>query len=215
MPTRFYFPLNTPALVSPAFSANWTGTLPTNRYHMPTSKNDSSPITTGPTRSLSAGAGSTSLDRQYVSAGLNGQQVISGNCSGQLMVREFNAGDNVDRAILTLRVVSNDGSVVRGTPLSFGNYGPTLEFISNASLRNKTLADGDALTTVTGLDGDRLVLEIGYQNSTAGSTVEAAAKWGTNAADLPVNETQTTNGAGWFSITPNLKFKTTQFSLLD
>lgn len=209
-----YFALNEQPNISPSFSGMWqTSAQATRRVLKPIKTKDA--ITIGTTIDGGAAAGSIYLDRQYVSPGLASQQIISGRISGQLMVREYNAGDNVDRVFLCAKVVSNNGQTIRGTLLPSGNYGPTLEFVNNATHRNKTIASGQNLTPVTGLPGDRLVFEIGYQNSTAGTTPQASAKWGTDAPLLPINETQTTNGAGWIAITPDLKFNTTIFTSLD
>lgn len=172
-------------------------------------------ITTGTTVTGNGAAFTAVLDRQYVTPGLLGQQLISGRISGQLMVREYATTDNMDRVILCGKVVSNDGRTIRGSILQSGNYGPTLEFISNVTHRNKTIASGQNLTPITGQDGDRIVFEIGYSNSTAGTTPDGSAKWGGNAPLLPVNETQTTDGAGWIAITSNLRFRSTEVMILD
>lgn len=172
-------------------------------------------ITTGTTVTGQAAAFTNTLDRQYVTPGLLGPQLITGQISGQLMVREYATQDNMDRVILCGKVVSNNGKIIRGFILNSGNYGPTLEFISNATHRNKTIASGQNLTAITGQDGDRLVFEIGYTASAGGTTPDASARWGANAPLLPVNETQTTDGAGWIAITSNLKFRETEVVSID
>ncbi len=169
----------------------------------------------GSTINLGVNAGFIALDRQYISPGLSQNQTINGLYSGQLMVREFATTDNVDIVMLCAKVLSNDGSIIRGTLINSGNYGPVAEFINNNSLRNKTIASGQTMNTVNALRGDRIVLEVGYQISTAGTTPQAAAGWGSSAPRLPVDETTTTNGAGWLLITPTLEFNTTTFISQD
>lgn len=205
-----YFSLNQIPSISPSFSGMWQSTTGAVRRVM-TSQLNKDPITTGPTINGAGDAGFTYLDRQYITPGLAYPQVIQGRISGQLMVREIAATDNVDRVLLCAKVVSNDGLTLRGVLLDSGNYGPTLEFIATGTHRNKTIASGQIINTITGSQGDRLVFEIGYQHSTAGTTPQASAKWGSLAARLPVNETQTTNGAGWIAVTSDLVFNKTIF----
>ena len=71
------------------------------------------------------------------------------------MVREYATSDNVDQIICKIAVVSADGLTVRGTLLAIG-IGPTGEFLSNTSHRNKTIADGNSLGSVAAQDGDYL-----------------------------------------------------------
>jgi hypothetical protein len=129
-----------------------------------------------------------------------------GSYKCNLMVREFATADNVDRLLVGVRVVSEDGNTVRAVlrvPIS-GN--PT-EFINNATHRNQRCSTTfiGLATGYTTVLGDRLVVEIGYQDN-SGTSPEASAKWGENATDLPENDTQTTDGAGWIEFTDNITF---------
>jgi hypothetical protein len=207
--TRMYFPATTAAAVSPTYDTGWNYNSEAGRYKLVSTKG-SSAITVG-TRigAWTATAGQKALDRQYVSDPLSGAQTVSGTVKLQLMVREYATSDNVDQIILVMTVVSNDGGTVRGTLLSIGNYASTGEFINNATHRNKKGADGDSLNSVSAQDGDRIVVEIGYSNSTSATSPEGSAKWGENATDLPEDETQTTNGAGWIEFSANLTFQAT------
>jgi hypothetical protein len=217
MATRLYFS-NFRASVAPAFSGAWSGTALASRYILNPFK-DAMAVTVGSTIDLNALANRFELDRQYISPGLNGNQTISGLCSGQIMVREFATTDDVNQVRVCAKVVSNNGATVRGTLLNFANYGPTLEFINNASLRNKTIVSGNgnvSVGTINALDGDRIVVELGYNATAGGTTPQAAAGYGGGgrfAADLPIDETTTTSMAGWFDLgSVNLKFRRTQFT---
>lgn len=153
-------------------------------------------------------AGQKAIDRQYrCPMPLRGGQVLDGTIKGQIMVREYNNADNVDQIIINLRICRADGSGTDSV-LSLGSYGPTAEFINNNSHRNKTIADGDSLSGATTQDGDWLVLEIGYSNSTAATTPEASARYGGTDADLPEDETQTTDGASWVEFSQDLWLET-------
>jgi hypothetical protein len=204
-PTRLYFPAATTTSVTPGF-AGWTASAEAVRRQLVFTKG-SSAIGAGSTINLTSGAGNTALDRQYVSEpldpGIAFDTTWTVQC--QLMVREFATTDNVDRYYLCIKVYSQDGATLRATLLALGNYGPTLELINNATMRNKTVADGDALTgSYTTVANDRLVVEIGPGMSGTGTTPQAASKWGENATDLPVNETQTTDGAGWIEFSKEI-----------
>lgn len=202
MPTRFYFPADTAADVSPAYDAGWNYAAEALRRALANVKG-SSAITTG-TQVGPWTSGNKALDRQYVSNKLAAQR-ISGTCKMQLMVREYADTDNVAAIYLCVKVVSEDGSTVRGTLLSLNYYAGISEFINNATHRNKKGADGDAMSDVDALDGDRIVVEIGYSDA-AGAAPEASAKWGENASDLPEDEIQTTDGAGWIEFSGDLSF---------
>lgn len=213
MPTFLYFTNSQrPNNIAPAISGGafgWISGAQMTRWVMKPTKDNIVP-TAGTTIDMAPASGNLVLDRQYISPGLAGGQPIIGVVSGQLMVREFANGDNVDRVFLCAKLVSNDGATVRGTLLNLANYGLTLEFLHTA-MRNAHLATGQALTnSLTAEDGDRIVLEIGYQNSAAGTTPQAAGAWGGNAPNLPRDQT-TTAGAGWFSLSGNLKFRRTEF----
>jgi hypothetical protein len=203
MATRFYFPASTAADVSPSVDAGWNYVSEAVRRELVKYKGASA-ITVG-TRIGIWTAGNYALDRQYVSNPI-AAQTISGTFKMQLMTREYNAANDVVAILLCVKVVSGDGNTVRGTLLSLNNYGSILEFINAASHRNKTGADGDALTQVVAQDGDRIVVEIGYTDA-FGTDPEANAKWGENATDLPENETQTTNGAGWVEFSGSVRLQ--------
>ncbi len=217
MSTYLYFSSSAiPNKVIPAFSGMWKSTGDATRSILTPNKIKDA-ITIGTTINGATTAFTPFLDRQYVTPGLNGRQVISGFISGQLMAREFATNDDVNRVVMCARVFSNDGTTVRGTLLGSGNYGDTLELINNASCRNHIIASGAVATmnAVTGLDGDRIVFEIGYVCTAGGTSPQAAAKWGAGAPLLPQNATQATDGAGWLLLFPNLKFRSTQINRIE
>lgn len=207
MATRCYFPSTTAADVTPVASGSWGYTSEAlNRKLVPTTKSDTA-IAIG-TQIGAWTAGQNALDRRYVSAPLSGAQTVSGTVKMQLMAREYNNGDN-STSRMEIYVVHNDGQTVRGTCLAIGQYGPTSEYVNNATHRNKTFADGDSLTSVSASDGDRIVVAVGHSDAT-GATPEGSCKFGdpTATSDLPENETQTTDGVGWIEFSANLTFQT-------
>jgi hypothetical protein len=211
MPTRFYFPASgSTTRIRPTLDTIWSGTSLVSYHQMRTIKGRS-PIVTGAIINATNGnANCKDLDRVYVSPALWGNQVVSGICSGQLMTREYVSNDNMDQIHMKAYITSNNGGTVRGTMLSLANRGPTTEFTTAVTHQNKSIITGKAnFNTVTGFDGDRIVLEIGYASSAGGTTPQSSARWGENGPDLPSNnELQTTDGAGWVEFSSvNLRFK--------
>jgi hypothetical protein len=197
---RFYFPASTAAAVSPAFDANWTFTSEAARFKLADTKG-SSAITTG-TQIGPWTSGQIPLDRQYVSTRMDAGVVFTAASSAfqsQIMTREYATNDDITTWVMIIRVVSEDAATVRATLYANTNATGT-EYINNATHRNQgypaTLMTG-SYTTVS---GDRLVIEMGFADDGAATTPEASAKWGENATDLPIDNTQTTDGAGWIDI---------------
>lgn len=209
MATRFYFPASTAAAVSPAIDAGWTfGTV--NQRRLLAATKGSSALANGDATTCSTNTAFFTIDRQYVSDPLAAQVLLNtATVKGQLMVTESNADDNVNRLCSGLRVVSRDGATVRGTIWAVQNGGNTAEFL-DTGYRNKRFMTGQALSALglaanyTIQEGDRLVLEIGYGVAAASATPVATAKWGENSTDLPEDNTQTTDGNGWFEISQTL-----------
>lgn len=206
MATRLYFPATAtpPNGLTPAY-AGWNYTAEASRGSFNVTKGSSTLAIGTQIGAWTATAGQTALDRQYISPKLKAQ-TISGTFKGQIMVREFATTDNVDQLYVCVKVVSGDGTTIRSTLYALGNATTTAEFINNATCRNKGIADGDSLSSYACADGDRLVVEIGYRNSTGATTPEAQAKWGESASDLPENETQTTDGSPWIEFSHNFEW---------
>jgi hypothetical protein len=208
MATRLYFPASDASpLPSQAFDTSWTYTSEATRTKLNNTKGVSA-ITIG-TQIGPWTSGQKALDRQLISTRMaagNSFTFAGATMSGQLMVREYNNGDNASTIYFVVKIISEDGSTVRRTWRSSAGSS-VAEFINNATHRNKTIAAGAVTDTTdyTTVLGDRLLVEIGYSDS-SGATPEASAKWGENATDLPVNETQTTDGAGWFEFLNNITF---------
>jgi hypothetical protein len=188
----------------------WEGVIPVNnqwnsantvqRYHWhpePGGRDD--PLTSGQLLSfVGATANYKQLDRQYVSPPLRGVQIISGFCTGFLQVQEFVTNDNVDRIVTHMRLVSNDGLTNRLQTGYFltGRVG-SKEFPT--AMTNRCIVSGNTntlLSNMTGQDGDRIVLEIGYSNTTAGTTPQARAVWGAGGYNVTGQCGYNTTGAG-------------------
>ncbi len=215
MATRLYFPAVTAAAVSPAFdTGGWGYTSEALRRKLANTKGSSAITIGSQIGPWTAGVSQYALDRQYVSTRMDAGVVWKGvapltTVSMQLMCREYALSDNVSNLSTVIKVFSEDGLTERWLWKQC-SYGAGNEMINNVTHQNKGgnhvggQQNGSAVDYTTVL-GDRLVVEIGYTD-TAGTTPEASAKWGENATDLPVNETQTTDGAGWIEFSNTITF---------
>lgn len=201
MTTRFYLARTTAAPVSPAFDAAWTSTGSAVRRAL-LRDYDGSALTNGST--ISWTSGQVALDRQYVSPPLSAQ-TLTGNVRMQLRARELASTDNV-RPYLGIHVFSEDGTTYRATLLAVGFYNSTITELSTTQT-NTAFADGDALTPYTCVDGDRVVVEIGYSD-VAGTTPQALARYGAPAGpDFGENNTDTSDLAPWVEFHTSLEFR--------
>lgn len=208
MATRFYFPAtasNTSGL-TPSFNGSWNYTSEAARCDLVDTRGSSALAVGTQVGAWTATAGQTALDRQFISRPL-AAQTISGTFSLMLMTREYATADNVDRIITGLYVVNSSGSVV-ATLKTLGNSGSTLEFVNNATHRTHTGANAAALTSYSCADGDRIVVEIGYSNSTSATSPEASAKWGEAGTEATLGDNATTaDRVGWIEFSGNLTFQ--------
>lgn len=149
------------------------------------------------------------LIAQFVSPPLKAQ-TISGNLKGQIRTLE-NATDADMRAQMLVRVVSSNGSTVRGTALAHDASALTSEFAATLTNRKFPLAwtgSGAALTSVAAELGDRLIIEIGYRAHNATATSKSATfEFGdASATDLAEDETSTAQNSAWVEFSNTLDF---------
>lgn len=199
--TRFYLPSTGAAAVSPALDAGWEETASADRLKMVTTKIASAMTDKTITTLLATGQ---TLFRQYVSDPIAAQTIL-GNIRIYARALETLGGLNGFSQIV-LKVVSSDGSTVRGTLLSIADYSTGTEW--NTTVRNKAFADGDLPSSVVAQDGDRLVLEIGLSHDVLVTT--ATISFGDDSSkDLEQDETTTATNNPWFEIAQAITFSTT------
>jgi len=208
-PTTLYFPASTAAAITPTQDAAWDDTGQFVRRKLADTKGSSS-IAAGTTINITEDTGNQALDRQYISTRMNADAVFTSGVTtitSVLMMREFANTNDVNQCILGVRILSEDGSTVRATLFTVSNHGTTGEFINNATHRNKICANaatiGASYTTVL---GDRIVVEVGYQTDGLETMPQAATKWGENASDCAVNDTGTTDCAGFITFSNTITF---------
>lgn len=195
MATRFYFGRSAPS-ISPAVDAVW-GTFNLNRVQLLTAKLAESLASTAGNMTPSPACG-----MQGISAPLEAQ-TFNGTVKAQIRAGDSEAvGDLTAR--LGLRIVSGDGSTVRGTLLAVGDYSSGGNLLAGG-FRNKTYAAGGTnLSAVSVQAGDRLVVEIGAAGSDS-----VAIRYGANSSlsDLPEDETSTSDLNGWIEFSVDLTFQ--------
>lgn len=203
MAKRFYFPSSGVPDISPAADAAWA-VAPTTRFNAVTTKISSA--TSDQTNNSTGAAPENVCCVQYISAGL-AAQTISGTVKGQAWCREGAAGLDACSQ-LVIRVLSSDGTVVRGTLLSAHAEALTSEWGSGAGARNRKFPlaalSPATLSSVDAQEGDRLAIEIGARVNGA---VIAEARFRArddSGSDLPEDETSGDIGNPWLEFSQTL-----------
>lgn len=196
--TRFYLPSTGTAEISPAFTASWNLTTSADQIRCSTIKQ----ATTMTSKTTANGSSIQNiLNRQYVSDPIAGQ-TISGTVKGQIRGNESKNSMNGFCSII-IRVVSNDGSTDRGTPLAITTGGTEY----STSLTNRNTPVSTALTSVNAQNGDRIVIEIGARQTATSNNQNVTQSFGdNNATDLPEDETTTTANNPWVEFSGDLIF---------
>lgn len=206
MATRFYLQNTEAAAVSPAYHASWTNTAEASRWAMYPAKGLCDTAMAVGTRIGPWTAGQKALDRQYVSAPMAaGNNFTSATIKSVVRCAEFATTDNV-RPYFGAEIVSKDGSTVRQVLLAPNAYFASAELGTTSTTRR--FADGDTVGgSYTTVDGDRLVIYIGYQDST-GTTPEAQGYYGDLAteSDAPENEATTSSVVPWAEVSVDINF---------
>jgi len=165
MATRLYFHGNGPnnmyvPSVEPAYSAEWERTTAAVRRYLSKNKRNTVNSDSAWGSEYESGPQNDTLLRQFISDPLDGAQTISGTVKGQIRCRESDAAADFCRA-LVIKVVSGDGSTVRGVLLSHFPDSLTSEFAT--SLTNRNFPPSLSLNQVEAQDGDRIVVELGFR----------------------------------------------------
>lgn len=198
--SRFYLPSTGTPAVSVTRSASWTATSILESRPIATSLTS----TTMTTQTLSAGLGNgtKAIFKQYISEPL-AAQTISGNVTGQ--IRGSTNSNSSINYMMGIRIVSNDGTTVKQTPLNVTAFST---YPMSSSLRNQTLAS-TAITSSSVDAGDRLVIEIGMTRTAAWGAAGSAhsMSYGDDSGtDLPVNKTETSAYNPWIEFSNPIDF---------
>lgn len=127
------------------------------------------------------------------------RQTIDGTISIVLSGAESAAGDNISLAMI-VRVVSQDGSIVRGVLLS--NLNIDIEWGTSQATRILSAA---AVTPLLIEHGDRIVVELGDHHAAGLTSKSALQFFGTSAAtDFALTSGLTTNLNPWIEFSQDL-----------
>lgn len=212
--SRVYFPSTGAAAVSPSFSGSWNDTTVADRLACVTTKINS----TNNAKSASSVAGTSAAFvawRQYVSAPLTAQ-TITGTVKGQVAAEENSTNLNATVAVI-IRVVSNDGSTVRGTLLAISAPDDLTYEVNvstgtpvNRRLRDASEATSMALSSLAVLSGDRLCIEFGFRQIASSSSTARTARgyFGDDSGtDLPEDDTATATNNPWLEFSNPVYFQ--------
>jgi hypothetical protein len=161
----------------------------------------------GPISEGTAGTIYNVFFRQYVSDPL-AAQTIAGTVTGWIKAAESNLAANANGQ-LVIRVVSNDGSIVRGTLLAATTTtgtAPANEF--TATLGSRLFpGSGGTLSSVAVQDGDRIVIDIGTRNhNTVTTNYTTTLQFGDNSATDHTAAAQTTTVNPWLEFSQDLLY---------
>jgi hypothetical protein len=205
--TRLYLSTGL-APISPAADASWEKATGFRRGQANTEQSGTTLLEHGQT--AQGTIGNDTLWGMFLSAPLDSNQTITGNVKGQVIAREA-ATSNDSRMQCLIRVLSNDGTTVRGTLLAHDTGALASEFATGTNTNRKVPRGGStALGSVNALTGDRISIEIGYRQH-ATQTANHIAVFGDPAdgtADLPENETAT-SGVPWVEFDQTITFAST------
>ena len=203
MATRFYFPAegSAAAAVSPAFDAGWEQTGQANRLQLleKTRLSTLSTIATSATKTVPITTTQDILAEQYVSEPIPTQNII-GTVSLVVTGIESAATANVTLAVV-VKVVSQDGGTARGT--LFSVFGTDAE-LANATTLTR-IVNAQAVTALTTLPGDRLVVEVGGHAAAPTAATTYSFNFGDNAAtDFALTSGLITNINPWIEFSQNI-----------
>ncbi len=201
MATRLYLPSTGSAPITPAFNAGWEDTTIGARLPCFTTKQASTMTTVS-----FVDANDTNRDvlfRQYITEPLANQLIDVQSVVFRIRAAERATSCNMFTTI-DIRLVSNDGSVVRGTLVSMRRDG--VEAATTLTNRNNT---GNS-TAIVCHSGDRLVIEIGMGGDpAAASDHDSDMRIGDNdATDLGANDTDTSDFNPYVEFANTLTFFT-------
>lgn len=202
MATRFYFGgiSSAAAPVSPAYDAGWDSSQSGRRLLY--EKSTVSALVTGAQTNLSVVSGVTSniVALQCVSMPIPPQRLI-GTFSLITLTSETNALNNSTLAAVA-KVVSQDGTVIRGT--LFSVFGTDTEFPLSASAATRII-NTQSITALTTQPGDRIVVELGITNTAPTASSSTAIGIGFSAtSDYALTSGLTTTLNPWCEFSQNI-----------
>lgn len=159
----------------------------------------------------SATPGNKVLHRQYVTHSLVEGIAFTTATTFKAVVQGFESAlnDNIVNRVRAVKIISRDGQTVQATLIALGNAASVVEW--NTALRALQYLTGETSgVNYTTVAGDRLLFELGYQDS-AGLSISGTIRYGadkTATGDVAENETDTTATVrGWLETSADLVFE--------
>lgn len=202
MATRLYGIANTAAPISPTPDAAWQSTTGFVSRSLSLVKDATTETRAAVT--VTSGANNETLAFQLISNPLDAQSV-SGTVTIITRGRELAGTDNIGARARGIRVVSGDGTTVRGTCLAQGFHSVTTEL--GTTIAGYPAANAQAISSVSAQAGDRLVVEIGYGMTTTGTSPQYDMVIGGNGTDHGTGEADATGTVPWIEFSANLTFQ--------
>lgn len=202
MATRLYFEATTAADVSPAYGSGWASNAEAVRRKLRTTQQAATETRSG---SLAGTTGDEDLIVQLISPPLQGDQTVSGTCTIVSRGRELAGTDNINNRPRAIRVVKPD-LTDRGVPEPKTNPASTTEL--STTLAGQQHMTNGSIVSVSALDGDRIVVEIGYRESGTGTTPQWDMVLGGTGTDHGTAANNDTTGTvPWLEFSANLTFQ--------
>ncbi len=210
MTTRFYLPSTGTAGASPAVSASWNYSVSAFVRRAAVTTKISSAFAT-----ISLDGNTDSADTNYcyvqwVSDPIAAQTISAQTVDWVVSLFEENARANQYLA-MCIRVVSGDGSTVRGTVVALQRDGTELG--TSQSSRYDTVTSTEVVSSA----GDRIVIEIGTGGNpdigAGGDSHDADVRIGDNSAtDFGESGSETSDYCGWVEFANTLTFASTDIT---
>lgn len=205
MVTRLYLGRETPlASLTPTPDAGWEKTTGFFRAIATKQKGTTAMATT--TIAAQGTTGNDTLLGQHISPPLDSNQTVGGvgaTVKGQVRVSESNAALD-GRAQCLIWVMKPDLSS-RGTVLAMDTAALANEYVTALTNRKVPRGGAIALSSVSALTGDRIVIETGGRQHATNSS-NFAGSYGDAVTDLAEDETTTTANAPWVEFSETFTF---------
>jgi hypothetical protein len=208
MVTRFYLQAVDTDTLALTPDAGWELITSILRYKMNTTKINKAFSTKGVAETSVSGVYDVII-AQFVSPPL-AAQTITGTCKGIIRALESNLAADMQMQC-SIRTLSQNGTV-SGTLFALNSAVLTNEFdattLTNRKVPLNWAGAGAALTSVTCVDWDRIIFEVGYRAlNTVATSYTGSLEFGDGyATDLAENETDIIQKNPWLEFSQNLIF---------
>ena len=203
--TRFYFPSsgNAPN-ISPAFDAGWEQTGEADRLILiPKLLLDVATSRTGKQITVPITTTQDILARQFVSGPIPPTNFKTTDTISAI-VRCVESATTINASLaIVVKIVSQDGSIVRGT--LYSNFNIDSEFPASGSDATRIMNSVN-ISALQTLPGDRIVIEVGVHAAAPSAGGTASVRFGNNSTsgDFAMTSGLTTDLNPWFEMSKDL-----------